>query len=124
MIEAFIRGDNRPSHERLRSWIPTCSASGKDLEEKWEIKYLGPETLDGVKTEKLELVAKDPAVRKNIPKVNVWMDAEQGISLKQVFDEGPGQSRVCVYFNRKVNQTLPGDAFTFKTDSKTQFVNR
>jgi len=99
-------------------------ASGKDLEEKWEIKYLGPETLDGVKTEMLELVAKDPAVRKNIPKVNVWMDAEQGISLKQVFDEGPGQSRVCVYFNRKVNQTLPGDAFTFKTDSKTQFVNR
>ena len=33
---------------------------------KWEIKYLGPETMDGVKTEKLELVAKDPNVRKNI----------------------------------------------------------
>lgn len=99
-------------------------ASGKDLEEKWEIKFLGPETLDGVKTEKLELVAKDPAVRKNIPKVTVWMDTERGISLKQVFDEGPGQYRVSVYFNIKVNQALPADAFTFKTDSKTQQVNR
>jgi outer membrane lipoprotein-sorting protein len=99
-------------------------ASGKDLEEKWEIKYLGSETLDGIKTEKLELVAKDPAVRKNIPKVTVWMDAERGINLKQVFDEGPGEYRVSVYFNIKVNQPLPGDAFTFKTDSKTQYVNR
>lgn len=99
-------------------------ASGKDLEEKWEIKYLGPETLDGVKTEKLELVAKDPAVRKNIPKVTVWMDAERGISLKQVFDEGPGQYRVSVYFNIKVNQPLPADAFTFNTNAKTQQVTR
>jgi outer membrane lipoprotein-sorting protein len=100
-------------------------ASGKDLEDKWEIKYLGPEMLDGVKTDKLELVAKDPAVRKNIPKVTVWMDAERGISLKQVFDEGSGEYRVSVYFNIKVNQPpLPADAFTFKTDSKTQFVSR
>jgi outer membrane lipoprotein-sorting protein len=99
-------------------------ASGKDLAEKWEIKYLGSEVLDGVKTEKLELVAKDPTVRKNLPKVTVWMDVERGVSLKQVFDEGPGQFRVSVYFNIKVNQPLPADAFTFKTDSKTQYVNR
>jgi outer membrane lipoprotein-sorting protein len=99
-------------------------ASGKDLEEKWEIKYLGPETVDNVKTEKLELVAKDAAVRKNIPKVTVWMDVERGISLKQVFDEGPGQYRVCVYFNIKMNQPLPADAFTFKTDKQTTYVKR
>jgi outer membrane lipoprotein-sorting protein len=99
-------------------------ASGKDLEQKWEIKYLGPETLDGVKTEKLELVAKDPAVRKNIPKVTIWVDTERAVSLKQVFDEGPSQYRVCVYFNIKTNQSLPVNAFAFKTDSQTQFINR
>ena len=99
-------------------------ASGKDLAEKWEIKYLGSEILDGVKTEKLELVAKDPEVRKNIPKVTVWMDAERGVSLKQVFDEGVGQSRVSVYFNIKVNQPLPAGAFSFKTDANTQYISR
>ena len=99
-------------------------ASGKELADKWEIKYLGPETLDGVKTEKLELVPKDPAVKKNIPKVTVWMDTERGVSLKQVFDEGAGQYRVCTYFNIKTNQSLPGDAFTFKTNGKTQYINR
>lgn len=97
-------------------------ASGKDLADKWEIKYLGPETLDGVKTEKLELVAKDPVVRKNLPKVTVWLDTTRGVSLKQVFDQGQGQSRVCVYFNIKVNQPLPPDAFKAKTDAKTQYV--
>ena len=97
-------------------------ASGKDLADKWDITYLGPETLDGVKTEKLELVAKDPTVRKNIPKVTVWIDTTRAVSLKQVFDQGQGATRVCVYFNVKVNQTLPVDAFKFKTDPKTQFV--
>jgi outer membrane lipoprotein-sorting protein len=99
-------------------------ASGKQLEDKWDITYAGQEKLDNVLTDKLELVAKDPAVRKNIPKVTVWMDTAHGVSLKQVFDEGQGQSRVSVYFNFKFNQRLPSDAFTFKTDSKTQYVNR
>lgn len=97
-------------------------ASGKDLADKWEIKYLGPETLDGVKTEKLELVAKDPTVRKNLPMVTVWLDTARGVSLKQVFDQGQGQSRVCVYFNIKLNQPLPAEAFKAKTDAKTQYV--
>jgi outer membrane lipoprotein-sorting protein len=99
-------------------------ASGKDLEEKWEVTYLASETLDDVKVAKLELVAKDPEVRKNLPKVTVWIDPEQGVSLKQIFDEGPGQYRVSVYFNIKVNQSLPADAFTLKTSKQTVYVSR
>lgn len=99
-------------------------ASGKDLQQRWNIKYLGPDTLDGVKTEKLELVAKDPDVLKLFPKVTIWVDPARGVSLKQYFDEGQGQSRTCVYSNFKVNGSLPGDAFKLPTDSKTQYVNR
>ena len=99
-------------------------ASGKELSSKWDIQYTGDETLDGVKTARLDLVPKDPSVREKLPKVTVWMDTARGVSLKQVFDQGEGQSRVCVYFNFKLNQPLPSDAFTFKTDSKTQYVNR
>lgn len=96
-------------------------ASGKDLADKWEIKYGGQETLDGVKTEKLELVAKDPTLRKNLLKVTVWLDATRGVSLKQIFNFPQGVSRVCTYSNIKTNQALPADAFKFKTDSKTQY---
>lgn len=98
-------------------------ASGKDLADKWEITDNGPETINGVQTEKLDLVAKDPKVRKNLPKVTVWIDLDRGVSLKQYFDEGQGQSRTCTYSNIKINQSLPGDAFTFKTDGKTQYIN-
>jgi len=49
------------------------------------------------------------------------MDTARAVSLKQVFDEGQGVSRVCVYFNFKVNQPLPADAFKLKTDSKTTY---
>ena len=110
---------------QYESWFMLgFGASGKDLEQKWEINYLGSETLDGVKTEMLELVPKDPAIRKNLSKVNMWIDPERGVSLKQILYFGPGEYKVCVYFNIKVNQTLPADAFTFKTTSKTTSVNR
>lgn len=99
-------------------------ASGKDLEQKFDVKYAGEETVSGVKTEKLELVAKDPDVLKLFPKITIWIDPTRGVSLKQFFDEGQGQSRTCTYSNIKLNQPQPADAFTFKTDSKTTFINR
>ena len=88
-------------------------ASGKELEEQWTIRYLGREKIGDIETDKLELVAKDPQVRKNIPKVTVWMDTAHAVSLKLVFDESEGQSRVCTYSNIEVNRSLPKTAFTF-----------
>ncbi|HUA91742.1 MAG TPA: hypothetical protein VL991_04200 [Terracidiphilus sp.] len=99
-------------------------ASGQELKEKWDIKYDGPETIDGVNTAKLEMTAKDPNVRKKIPNVILWIDPDRAISIKQYFDEGQGQSRTVHYTNIKVNQSLPRDAFTFKTDGKTSYVSQ
>jgi outer membrane lipoprotein-sorting protein len=112
------------SASRFESYVMLgFGASGKELADKWEIKYLGPETVDGVKTEKLELVAKDPGVRENLPKVTVWLDTARAVSVRQDFDEKQGTTRVCTYTHIRVNQPpLPADAFKFKTDSKTQEV--
>ena len=98
-------------------------ASGKELADKWNIKYLGTEAIAGVKADKLELVAKDPEVLRIFPKVTIWVDPARGVSLKQLFNEGDGQYRVCTYHNIKVNRSLPGDAFTFKTDHQTVYVH-
>jgi outer membrane lipoprotein-sorting protein len=109
---------------QYESWFMLgFGASGKELEEKWNITYDGPETVDGVETAKLELVAKDPNVRQKLPKVILWMDLSRAVSVKQYFDEGNGQSRTCHYTNIKVNgPSLPKDAFTFKTDKKTTYT--
>jgi hypothetical protein len=103
-------------------------ASGNDLAAKWDIAYQGTEMLsDGkgmVETAKLELVAKDPAVRKTIPKVVIWVDPHRAISLKQVFTLSSTSTWVCTYTNIKLNQSLPSDAFAFKTNGKTVFQNQ
>jgi outer membrane lipoprotein-sorting protein len=99
-------------------------ASGKELAAKWDITYGGQETVDGVKTEKLELTPKDPKVRDKVHKVILWMDADRAVSLKQYFDEGDGQSRTCHYTNIKVNQPLPKDAFNLPTNKDTTVTNK
>lgn len=110
---------------QYESWFMLgFGASGKDLAQKWDITDDGPETIDGVKTEKLELVAKDPNVRRNVAKVILWMDLERGVSLKQRFDEDPSHYRVAIYTNFKMNQPVPRDAFTFKTNKQTSVVSR
>lgn len=91
-------------------------ASGTELTDKWNVKYLGAGMIDGKKVQQLELVAKDPEVRKTITKITIWVDAERGVSLQQRFDEGPSMYRVCKYSNIKVNQSLPSNAFDLKAD--------
>jgi outer membrane lipoprotein-sorting protein len=99
-------------------------ASGKELQEKWDIKYLGTEKIDGITTDKLEMVAKDPKVRKALPKLTLWMDSDRAVSVQQLFDQGQGQTRTAHYTNIKVNQSVPSDAFTIKTDKQTRTLNQ
>ena len=127
-MAAHIREFNGKPAPKVYAYMLGFGASGKDLEQKWEITYVGAETLlDGktsVKTEMLELVPKDPAIRKNLSKVTMWVDPERAVSLKQVLNFGPTEYKVCVYFNISVNQPLPAGVFTLKTTSKTTRVNR
>ena len=96
-------------------------ASGRDLAAKWDITYLGSESLNGVKTEKLELVVKDPAMRKNLTKVDIWVDADHAVSLKQVFTFSSTSTYVANYSNFKFDQPPAKDAFTFKTNGQTVY---
>lgn len=88
-------------------------ASGDQLADKWTMTYKGKEKVDGVDTDVLELVAKDPDIRRNIPSVTIWIDTTRAVSLKQEFDEGQGMKRTCHYTNIELNHSLPKDAFKF-----------
>jgi outer membrane lipoprotein-sorting protein len=102
---------------QYESWFMLgFGASGTELEEKFNMTYAGSETIDGIKTEKLILVAKDDKVREKVPTVTVWMDTRRGVSLRQLYDQGNGQTRDCYYTNIQVNPPsgLPGYAFDLK----------
>lgn len=84
--------------------------SGRDLARSWTIQDNGPETLsDGgkpVKTEKLDLVSKDPSVKNVFEHVTIWVDPLRAVSLKQVFFAPHGDTRTAVYSNIRLNTRI------------------
>lgn len=99
-------------------------ASGKDLAKSWTIKDQGAETVDGVSTEKLDLVSKDPNVKTMFTHVLVWVDLSRGISLKQEFYTPSDDKRTV--FNTKIryNAKVEKRPYEIKPNGKTQVMNR
>ena len=93
--------------------------SGKDLAKAWTISDLGDEMIDGVQTAKLDLVAKDPAVRNNCTHMTIWVDPVRGIQLKQSLYMPSEDYRTAVYTDIKYNQKVDEKPYQIKTDSKT-----
>lgn len=89
-------------------------SSGREIASKWELIFLRQETLFGVKCDVLQLIPKDPEVKKRLRQVTTWFDTSRAVPLKQIFDQADGLRRVCVYTHLTVNAKLPGDAFNPK----------
>lgn len=97
-------------------------AGGSDLAKAWNITDMGPEAINGVTTEKLDLVNKDPETRKNVLHVTIWIDAARAVALKQIAYQSGGNYRTATYRNIKLNGSIDKSKFAFKTDKKTQTI--
>jgi outer membrane lipoprotein-sorting protein len=98
---------------------------GHDLLKSYEVKMDGWETVDGVKTAKLELVGTPSSnIRNLFSKIIWWIDPEHDVSLRQqLFQLEPaGNYRLAHYSNIKVNAKPSQDFFHIKTTSKTKVV--
>src|ERR1700749_3674236 len=80
--------------------------SGKDLQRIWDITDQGPDTINGVKTEKLDLVRKDAGVKNMFTHITIWIDPARGVSLKQVFYAPNGDNRTATYSNIRLNGSV------------------
>ena len=97
--------------------------SGQDLMKAFDVTNLGPETINGVATQKLQLVPKSEKVRNMFKRILLWVDLERGISVQQQFFEPQGDYRLAKYSAIKVNEKINGDVFQLKTTSKTQTIS-
>jgi outer membrane lipoprotein-sorting protein len=97
-------------------------ARGDDLERSYDVAMAGWETVDGVRTAKLELVPKNEKMRQTYKKIVLWIDPEKDVLLKQQFLEPSGDYRLTHYTNMKLNGKLPDDAFRLKTTGSTKVV--
>ena len=97
--------------------------SGRDLVKSFDVKYLGPEKVDGVDTAKLELVPKSPKVRNTFDRIWLWIDPTRGVSVQQQLFEPSGDYRLAKYSDIQLNQKIPDSAFKLKTTPKTKVVS-
>jgi outer membrane lipoprotein-sorting protein len=93
--------------------------SGKDLQASWNVTDQGPDTVNGVKVEKLDMVPKDPGIKSNIDHVTLWVVLERGYALKQVMVAPSGDITTAVYSNVKYNDSkVDTKAFDFGGGAK------
>ena len=95
---------------------------GHDLLKSYDMKYLGPEKVNGIDAEKLELIPKSVHLRNNIARLVLWIDPVRGISIQQQIFEPSGDYRLAKYSDIHINQSLPDNVFKLKTTGKTKFV--
>lgn len=92
--------------------------SGRDLEKAWTITDQGTEPVTGgqktVSAEKLDLVSKDPDVRKNVSHVIIWVDPARAVSLKQVLYFPNGDTQTANYSNIRLNGKIDTGQFAIK----------
>ena len=100
-VDLFKAGANQAKYDSFLTL--GFGGSGKDLQRIWDITDQGPDTIDGVKTEKLDLVSKDAGVKNMFTHITIWIDPTRGVSLKQIFYAPNGDNRTATYSNIRLN---------------------
>ncbi|HEY4355124.1 MAG TPA: outer membrane lipoprotein-sorting protein [Acidobacteriaceae bacterium] len=112
--DIFKAGDNKAKYQSFLTL--GFGGSGKSLSQSWTITDGGSEMIsDGsgqVKTEKLDLIPKDPSVANVFKQVTIWIDPVRGISLKQIFYAPNGDTRTAEYTDIKLNGSVDKKPYT------------
>ncbi len=86
--------------------------SGSSLKESYTIAVQGEETFDGHKVIRLELLPKTDDVRKQLSKIQLWLDESTWLPLQQQFFEtGSGDYFIIHYRNIVRNARIPDGEF-------------
>lgn len=120
-VTEFDLGKNRSDLETYV--VLGFGGSGQDLVKTFDVKYVGPETINGIATAKLELTPKSEKVRNTYKQIVLWIDLERGISVQQQAFQPDGNYRLAKYSSIQVNEKkIPDDVFKLKTTGKTQTI--
>jgi outer membrane lipoprotein-sorting protein len=84
--------------------------NSRDLQSAYTVKYGGPETVEGQKATRIELVSKSKDVAVQFPKFELWISNDTGISIQQKIYQPGGDYSLATYTNMKINQNLPDSA--------------
>jgi outer membrane lipoprotein-sorting protein len=87
--------------------------SRADLQASYNLRWVGPETIGGQKTECLELIPKSKEVLQHLSKLEMWV-ADNGYPVQQKFYLKGGDYELATYADLKINPDLPESALKLK----------
>ena len=97
-------------------------ARGHELLKSYEVKMAGWETVDAVKTAKLELTALSPKVRSMFSQFVLWIDPQRDVPIRQQVMEPAGDYWLSHYTGFKLNGKISEDVFHIQTTPHTKTV--
>lgn len=123
-VDRVTEIDLGKNHSEFESYIVLgFGASGHDLQKSFDVTYMAPETIESVKTAKLQLIPKSEKVRNTYSQIFLWIDVDRGVSVQQQLFQPQGDYRLAKYSQIKLHEKIPEDVFKLKTTSKTQTVS-
>ena len=95
----------------------------EDILKSYDVKMEGWETVDGVKTARLNLVPKNEKLRSSVTSIMLWLDPTRDISIRQKFMEPGDNYRLTHYTDIEVNGKISNEVFDLKTPAGTTIVH-
>lgn len=109
-VEEYNLGKNRAMVDEFL--LLGFGTEGRNLERSYVVTLLGEPSLDDRKTVELELVPKSDSVRKQISRVDLWLDPASWLPVQQEFFEtGSGDYSIVRYSHVVKNANIPDSDF-------------
>lgn len=122
-LDQITEIDLGKNHSEYESYVVLgFGGSGQDLERTFDVTYVGPETINGVATAKLQLVPKSAKIKNTYSQIFLWIDLDRGVSVQQQLFQPQGDYRLAKYSQIKMNEKISDDVFKLKTTGKTQTI--
>lgn len=93
-VEEYNIGKNRVTADQYLAL--GFGTKAENLKKNYQVSLVGEEELDGRKTAVLELIPNSEDVRKEIPKIHMWVDEGNWLPVQQKFFEGSSRGLLSV----------------------------
>ena len=120
-VEEYDLSDSRDKMEN--ALLLGFGTSGSYLNQHYDIKLVGPETVNEQSVMHLDLQPKDPQAEMNNQRIEMWVSTEIWQPVQQkIYDRSPGDYRLYSYSEVALNPSLTADDFKLRLARGTKRV--
>ena len=114
-------------HDQVNQFLTLgFGTSGKDLQKSYDVKLLGADTLNGVKTTRLELLPKSKEAQELFQKLELWIPEGASHVIQEKVHLKGGDFKLFVYADVKINPPLTDQALDLKApkNAKQEYIGK